>query len=367
MMTFIIFGALLVALIIVHEFGHFIVAKAFKIRVEEFAIFFPPRLLRWHWGETQLSLGAVPLGGFVKIAGEDSAAPSDAGEDRGNFSNRSFLVRAAVIAAGVVFNVVFAWLLLSVGYLHGMQTSVDHTGVGQVAGSQVTIVGVLPGSPAEKAGIEPDDIVTSIDTGSASLPHDATADKVQQFIVDHQNESMVIGVERGGQELHLLAKPVDGLVAGHKALGINLDDVGILKLSLPLALVQGAVLLWSMTSASVAGFGSLLAGLFHGSGTLNNVAGPIGIVHIGATAVAHGFVETILVVALISLNLAIINVLPIPGLDGGRLLFMIIEKILRRPISEELSSRITVASFALIGLFALIVSYHDVITWLHPV
>lgn len=368
MMSLVIFLLLLVALILVHEFGHFIVAKLFGIRVDEFSIFFPPRIAAWHWGDTQLSLGALPFGGYVKIFGEnpDDASSGASSFDRQNFSHRSRWIQAAVIVAGIVCNILAAWLLLSGAYMVGMQTSVDHVGIGQVQNPKATIVDVLPGSPAQKAGIAASDVVVGIDTGSASLPSGASASAVQQFIAAHQDESMVISVERAGQEEHLLAKPAEGVISGHKALGIELDDLGLLKLSPPLALVQGAVLAWSMTSATAVGLATFFGSVMHGTANFAGIAGPVGIATLGSSAVKAGVVKTIILTSLISINLALINLIPVPGLDGGRLLFIAIEGVLRRPISEKLASRLTIAGFALLIALMLLVTYHDILHLVHP-
>ncbi len=369
-MTLLLFLLILVLLILVHEFGHFIVAKAFGIRVDEFGIFFPPRLFARRWGETVYSLNALPFGGFVKIFGETESSFAKATEDGQNlrsFARKPRLVQASVIVAGIFFNLLFAWLALSAGYMVGIPTSVQHLGVGTVQGAHTTITAVLPNSPAEKAGVIAGDQVQAARTATAELAVGANADALQQFIFAYQDESVVLSVLRSGEAKTFLAKPVAGIAPGHKAIGIELDDVGVLQLPPHLALVEGAILGWQMTVAIGGGLWGLVSQIFHGGANLAGVAGPIGIAGIGATAVSQGFVATILLTALISINLAIINVLPIPGLDGGRLLFIAIEAIIRRPISERLATRLTIVSFALLATLMLVVSYHDILRLVKPV
>lgn len=363
-MSLIIFILILALLILAHEFGHFSVAKMFGIRVDEFGIGFPPRLLSITWGETTYSINLLFFGGFVKIFGENA---HEAPADPRSFAHKPRLVQAAVIVAGIVFNILFAWLALSVGYMVGMPTSSEHLGVGQARDVHTTIVQVLPGSPAQKAGLLPNDQIKSITTGSAQLPEGASATAVQQFIADHQNESDVITVVRAGEEKTFLAKPVEGIASDHKAIGIQLDDVGILQLPPHLALYEGAILTKQMTVAIAQGLGGFLKQIFTGRANLSTVTGPIGIATLGATAVTNGFIATIILTALISINLAIINVLPIPGLDGGRLLFIIIEAIIRRPLPEKISVYFNIAGFALLILLMLVVSFHDVARLVHPV
>lgn len=365
-MTILIFILILVALIIAHEFGHFIVAKLFGIRVDEFGVFFPPRLLAWKRGETTYTLNALPFGGFVKIYGESTADDPSAASNPRSFVAKPRLVQAAVIVAGIVFNLLFAWLVLSAGYMVGIQTPVEHRGVGTVQNPKVLIEAVLPDSPAQKAGLKMGDELLSVETGTGELAPGFTSDGALQFIQSHENESMVLNIERDGQQLNVLAKPADGIVPGHKAIGIQMDDVGILKLSLPLALVQGAIIGKEMTVETAQGLWGFFSTLVRGKADFASVSGPIGIVSLGSSAVKQGAAATIILTAIISINLAIINLIPIPGLDGGRLLFIAIEAATRRPISETLALRLTIAGFALLITLMLVASYHDILHLIHP-
>lgn len=362
MLSFLIFIGILVVLILVHEFGHFIVAKAFGIRVDEFGIFFPPKLYGKKFGETEYSINSLPFGGFVKIFGEnvDEANP-DLQLNPRSFVHKHRLIQAAVIVAGILFNIIFAWLALSMGYMIGMQTSVDHVGVGQVSNPQVLLVNILPTSPADKAGLKPNDVILAIHSSTNTLRTPPTTKEVQAFIASHPDESIILTIKRGDATLNLLAKPADGVVAGHKALGVELDDVGTLRLNPLLALVQGVIVTKQMTVATAEGLGTFFYTIVRGTANFSSVAGPIGIVKIGAQAVNQGIVNTIILTALISINLAVINVLPIPGLDGGRLLFITIEGIRRKTISEKTAYRATIAGFALLITLMLIVTYHDIL------
>lgn len=393
-MTILIFILILVCLILAHEFGHFIIAKAFGIRVDEFGIFFPPRIFAIKWGETEYSLNWLPFGGFVKIFGEDGdtgdvadaeASPAERAEARseelaqassnGNrsFAKKSKWIQAAVIVAGIVFNLLLAWILLTAGYMYGIQTSLDHEGVGTVQDARATIVGVLPGAPADKAGLQAGDVVESVITGTSQLaPTGApgeqpfTADQVQEYIAAHQNETIGFTVDRGGKTVQALARPAEGLVDGKKVVGVQLDDVGILKLPLPLALVQGAVLGKDITIQTAQGLAGFFSQIIRGHADFSQVSGPIGITSAGSNAVKAGFIATIILTSLISINLAILNLLPVPGLDGGRLLFIIIEGITKRPISKGISVALTFAGFGLLILLMLVASYHDVVHLVHP-
>ncbi len=361
-MSLVLFILILIALILVHEFGHFIIAKAFGIRVDEFGIFFPPRIFAIKWGETEYSFNWLPFGGFVRIFGENG---EEAAEPR-SFSKKSKWAQAAVIVAGIIFNLLFAWILLTAGYMYGIPTSADHEGVGTVQNINPTIVGVLPGSPAEKAGLMAGDRIDSIITGTAELSPDANAQEVQDFIAAHQNQSIGFLVNRYGKEVDALAVPVAGLAPDKKVVGIELGDVGILKLPLPQALVQGALLGKEITASTASGLAGFFSQIFHGTADFGSVSGPIGITSMGSAAVQDGFIATIILTSLISINLAIINLIPIPGLDGGRLLFIAIEAITKKPISKRISMWLTIVGFGLLILLMLVVSYHDIVHLVHP-
>ena len=356
-MFFVFFILILVVLILVHEFGHFIVAKAFGIRVDEFGIFFPPRIAALKAGETEYSINWLPFGGFVKIFGENY--DEGAGNPR-SFINKSRWVQAAVIVAGIVFNLLFAWLLLSAGYMVGLPTSVNHEGYGVVSDAQVTVVDVLTNSPADMAGLMPGDVIEKVQTATAVEPQGEDAEQTQQFISSHQDESVILTVMRNGVQKIFLAKPADGVVPGRKAIGVEFDDVGVLRLSPPIAFLQGGLLGWDITRSTATGLVQFFEQIFTGTANFSDVAGPIGITAFGAAALKQGFAAGVVLTALISINLALINIIPIPGLDGGRLLIIAVEGITRRPVSVRVVNILTLAGFALLILLMLVVSYHDI-------
>lgn len=357
-MAFLIFIGLLVALILVHELGHFAVAKFFKIRVDEFGIFFPPRLAGLKRGETEYTLNLLPLGGFVRIFGEN--AQEGKGDPR-SFASKSRWVQAAVIVAGVVMNVLFAWLILSLGYMAGLPTSREHAGFGEVKNVHTTVLAVLPDSPAARSGVMPHDIVTAVATAREEQGAPLTAEAVSGFIASHQDESIVLGVLRDGEAKAFVMLPSDGLLEGRRVVGIQMDDVGTLTLPPHTAVLEGALLTYHATLATAQGLGGFFAGLVKGGANFSEVAGPIGIIGLGASAVRESFAAALVLTAIISINLAIINLLPIPGLDGGRLLIIALEGLLRRSIAPRITLALTIGGFVfLIGLM-LLVSYFDVV------
>jgi regulator of sigma E protease len=362
-MSLVAFILILALLILVHELGHFSVAKFFGIKVEEFGIGFPPRLLYKKFGETIYSLNILFFGGFVKIFGED--AQEGAGNPR-SMASKPRLVQSAVIVAGIVMNIAFAWAALSAGYVVGLPTPVEHEGFGIVQGAKVMVTGVLPDSPTARAGLKTEDVIEVVQTGTAKLDvrtlnTNRQADAVRGFIAEHGEESVVLTVARKEEEQTFLAKPEDGIVEGKKAIGVQLEDVGTLQLPPHLAIIQGAMLTYDLTVSTAQGLLGFFGQIARGVADFGSVAGPIGIASIGSQAVAQGFAAVVVLAAVISVNLALINLLPIPGLDGGRLFIILIEAVLRRPISPRITTWATLAGMGLLILLMLVVSYHDIV------
>mgnify|MGYP001558277184 CR=1 FL=1 len=356
-MFLLIFILILVALIWVHELGHLLVAKLFGIRVSEFNIGFPPRLFSVRWGETRYAVSLILVGGYVSIFGEDGE------EGKGNprsMASKPRVVQAAVIVAGVAMNLLVGWLALSAGYMAGMQATPGTSAFGEVRDTHATVTQVLPGSPAQKVGLAAGDKIESLQTGTQRGEQIQSAEQATNYIAAHQNESLLVTVLRGTEEKVFVAKPADGIVVGKKALGVSMADVGILQLPVHLALLQGAVSAKDVTVSTAQGLGIFFGSLVRGVADWNSVAGPVGIAGAGSSAVQDGFAAAAFVTALISINLAIINLVPIPGLDGGRLLIIIIEGIIRRPVSPRVVNTLSLTGFALIILLMVVVTYHDI-------
>lgn len=269
-------------------------------------------------------------------------------------------MQAAVVVAGVVMNILFAWLALSAGYVVGLPASTSYSGFGEVQNATVQVVSVVSGSPAERAGLQGGDEVTFVGTASTNLPQPATAEEVQQFITAHPEESIILSTLRDGEEKTFIARAEEGVVEGRKALGVQLDHVGVVRLPLHLALMQGAASTYRMTLATAEGLGTFFYTIARGTADFSTVAGPIGIAGIGAQAVSDGFATAVFITALISINLAIINLIPVPGLDGGRLFIIAIESVLRRPVSPRLTTMLTLGGMALLIGLMVLVSYHDI-------
>ena len=359
-MSIILFILVLALLIVAHEFGHFIVAKLSNIRVDEFAIGFPPRLFKIQYGETLYSLNLLLVGGFVRIAGENDGE----GEvDPRSFAHAPRYVQAGVAAAGIVANIIAAWLLLSVVFMIGMPTAVDSTHASHVQNAKLTVIDILPNSPASAVGIEPGDVVTAIQTGTTVMPAPLTAPAARDFIGAHGDESLVVTVMRGGSQKVFVAKPEVGVIADEplrKALGVDFADVGTVHYPFTQAFIEGGKLTISETVSTTQGLYHFFGGLFTGHADLSAVSGPVGIAKEGAGAAAEGWGMLLWFAAIISINLALINVLPIPGLDGGRLLVIIIESIRRKTLPARFHQHFSMIGLSLLAILMVVVTWHDI-------
>lgn len=361
-MSILLFIVILLSLILVHEFGHFSVAKLFKIRVDEFGVGFPPKLWGVRRGETEYTVNALPFGGFVRIYGEDVTELDQSDPDAlRSFAKKSKWIQAAVLIAGVGMNIVAAWAILSAGYMVGLPAARGDAGLGEVTDTRTTVLGVAPGSPAETSGLIAGERIVRIESETgAFLEEDALADDVRHFIAQHGNEDLTLTLARGTYERAVTMRPVEGLVEGKAALGVMLEDVGVRTLPLHLAVIEGAVLTWRLTIETAQGLGAFFAGIFSGNADFSSIAGPVGIVGVVGEASQFGLVSVLMLAAVISINLAIINLIPFPALDGGRLLMVAIEAVVRRPIPQKAFLWLNGIGFAALILLMLVVTYNDI-------
>lgn len=361
-MNIVIFLIILLVLVIVHEAGHFFSAKFFKIRVDEFGFGWPPRLFGIKKGETLYSVNALPIGGFVKIFGEDPNDENTNGPDR----NRSFVHKpkwqqAIVLFAGIFANFLLAWLLFSIGFMSGMPTSADATPTNsKLENVHLTVVSVLPESPAESAGLKSGDKIIYLTSGENTTTEVNTT-TVKEFITTHGDEEIEVGYIRGKTDVVSTANLTPATNdAGVPAIGISMDSIGIARLGFFPAIWEGLKLDWYVTKATVVGLYNLIADGVQGKGSFSSVAGPVGMVGIVGDTIQFGFAYVLSFAALISVNLAIINLIPFPALDGGRLLFLLIEKIKGSRISPVIANTANTIGFALLIILMIVVTFHDV-------
>lgn len=358
-MSIILFFIVLLLLVLVHEFGHFIVAKKFGIRVDEFAFGFPPRFFAKRVGETTYSFNALPFGGYVKIYGEDPSEVS--GTDRSqSFVGKPRWVQGSVIVAGVLFNILLAWLLISATLIAGVAAADDPQSNYRVVQPRLTIMGVHEGSPAELAGLSAGDQLIALTDGYDTIVADSP-DTVSTFVAPREGRPLTITYRRLGEELQTTVTPISGIIPEAAAIGISMDMVGTLRLPPHLAFWEGAKRTWAYTELTVKGIYGFLAQAVLGRSDFSEVTGPVGIVRAVGDAAESGFTYLLLFTALISINLAVINLIPFPALDGGRLLFIVIEGIMRRPIPTQVTNWSNLVGFVFLMLLMVLVTYHDII------
>jgi regulator of sigma E protease len=362
-MSILIFILVLSVLIFVHELGHFIFAKKTGMLVEEFAIGFPPRIFSFRKGETKYSIGLIPIGGFVKILGEEYDE-GDCDEKPKNyerrFSSRPKWAQALVLVAGVSFNFLLAWILISFGFMSGLPVAVDQFENETVSNPELTLLNVLPDSPAEEAGLRAGDVLLYLETSFDSVQDIKGLDRVESFIASHNGQEIDVLYKRGNENVLTQFTPKEGIIEGKPAVGVSFGMIGTVKFGVIRAFWEGAKTTFSLTIDTTIGLFLFFKGLITGSTDLSQVSGPVGIVSMVGEAFNFGIIYLLSFVSIISINLAVINLIPVPALDGGRLLFVLIEAIKGSPIKAKVANLLNLIGFGLLILLMLAVTFSDI-------
>ena len=288
MLTFLIFLAILALLVLVHEAGHFFVARRAGVKVEEFGFGFPPRIFGFKRGETIYSINLIPLGGFVKIYGED-------GEGKDNpqsFASKKALTRAKILIAGVTMNFLLAAVLLSLGNYIGLPTIIDgQTGV-NIKDAKIQIIGVSPRSPAEEAIVIIGDTIRSArlksDSASALDIHEVS--DLQNFVASHRGEAIILKIERGKEILEKEITPRKEEVRNEGPLGVMLAKTAIVKSLWYLAPYLGIKSAFELAGFFLYSFYEIIKNLIVKNVLVGDVAGPVGIIAMTAQAARLGFI-----------------------------------------------------------------------------
>ena len=356
--TILIFILVLTVLVLIHELGHFVVAKFFKIKVEEFGFGLPPRIVGKKFGETLYSLNWLPIGGFVKLYGEDEAGGGRISglksqitnlkdKDR-TFYGRAWWQRALVIVAGVVMNFLLTFVVIS--FLFGV------VGV-SVPGNKVYVDNVLKGSPADTAGLKKGDIIE--DLNGVKIISTIQLIETTKTNLGHK---MNLRVLSDGRQENLEITPRVNYPKDQGPMGIVISqNIELKKYPWYQAPIEGFKMTIDQTIMLVLAGGALIGQIFStGQIPSYSVAGPVGVAQLtGQVAKTSGAVGVLSLLGLLSLNLGIINILPIPALDGGRLFFILIEGITRRKVHPKLENYAhTIGMILLLALIALI-TLHD--------
>jgi regulator of sigma E protease len=415
MLTVIVFILILGLLIFVHELGHFITARKFGVRAEEFGFGFPPRLFGWQkdqngrlkffWrhqapfeqkakdeetgkdiyvnkGDTIFSLNLIPLGGFVKIKGE----MGENAEDEDSFAHKSASARSIILAAGVTMNIFLAVVLLSLGLMIGLPQIIDEEipTTAKIREQKIQISHVQENSPADVVGLKAGDILLSIDGNrfdSITAVQEYIGNKKDQEVeiqvnrlaigskfgvIEERKERELINEESGELTKKIKVLSITELFPDREndlekgGIGIGLIQTGLISFPWYEALWRGVVATGSWCKEIILAFYFLFKNLIiHQQATID-VTGPVGIAVLTKEMTKLGFIYILQFTALLSINLALINALPIPALDGGRLFFILLEKIRRKPLSQKLEITMTNIVFVLLIGLMLLITYRDI-------
>lgn len=387
--TVILFIAILALLVLVHEWGHFIVAKKSGMKVYEFGFGFPPRAFgmykdpktgKWMFvrgkGKNTLketvggedrenpdefpsmlySFNWLPLGGFVKIKGENG---EDA-QDTDSFGAKKFWQKALTLVAGVSMNIILAMVLLSVGFMIGLPADsslLDDPSAIVVEEPSVIAQQIAPDSPAAEAGVKYGDKLVAI----SGVPVITSQDLIS-YIEEHPEEEAQLSIIRGDEVLTLGITPsVISEDDSTPRLGVILADAGVVRYPWYLAIWKGIMGALVGTINIFVAFMLLIKGLILGQGLAFSVAGPVGIAVVVGESARLGAAHLINITAMLSLSLAVINILPIPALDGGRLLFVLIERIFKRPVPLKYEQIAHTLGFVALMVLIVVVTWRDIV------
>lgn len=364
-------------LIFVHEFGHFIVAKLFNVKVEKFSLGFGPKLFGKQIGETEYLLSAFPLGGYVKMFGEggiiegttpqasvdtekaydeESGEPLDAApvltdaEKARSFAHKPPLARIAIVMAGPLFNLIFAWMIFILLCVLGVPTVTARIGE------------VIKDKPAARAGVLKGDVVTAINGKKVTQ-----WDEISAMIAAAKGQPITLNVKRNGQDLQFTITPEARIsknlfgesVKGH-AIGIAAAGEIVTEKSNPLqAIVKGSVQTWKVIDLTFMSLVKMIQRVV----PMDSVGGPIMIAKMAGETASMGVSSFLAFMALLSINLGVLNLLPVPVLDGGHLFFFFCELIIGRPVNQKVREYAQqIGLFLLLSLMVL-AFYNDIIRY----
>ena len=335
---------------VLHELGHFLVARKFNVKVEEFGVGIPPRLIGKKIGETLYSLNLLPIGAFVKIYGEDEKI-----KDERSFSEKSIFQKIMILSGGVVTFWIIAFLVLTMVAMIGIPTSIGDDVYAPDA--KVMILEVVPDSPAEKSGIMIGDIVKEIRSEEKIKSIDK-AGQISEFFIGSQISEAEVIIIRNQEEINFAINP-----SKDDTIGVYLARTEIKKYNFYQAPLQGLTMTGNMTYLIVSTLKDIVFRAVSGKPLPSNVklAGPVAIVgEVFVGAIERGLVDYLTIIAILSISLAIFNLLPIPALDGGRIMLLIIEKIKGSPLNPKFEKGIIAVSFFLLIGLLVFITIHDI-------
>lgn len=330
----VIFAVLLFCILIfIHEFGHFSAAKLCDIKVNQFAVGMGPAIFKRQKGETEYSLRAIPIGGFCAMEGEDEET-----EDPRGFNNKPALQKAIVVAAGPFMNFILA-LIIMIVIVFTVGTAVNRVG------------GFVEGNHSEAAGMKTGDEIVEIEGTAISDWED-----IGPVIAENKGDTINVTVKRDGETISLEVPLMES--EGRKMIGIT----PALERNMGTAVIEGTKSTFTLTKQMYV----ILKQIFTGEVSASELSGPVGIVYVVNQSISQGMIYFFYLLAMLSLNLAVINLLPFPALDGGRLLFIVIRKITGKAVSDEVEGRINLIGLMLLFALMIYVTGNDIIKFVLP-
>ncbi len=357
--TLIIFLFVLGILVFVHEAGHFIMAKRAGMKVEEFGFGFPPKIFGFRRGETDYTINLIPLGGFVKILGENGEEK----EDPRSFASKSAWSRFKVLAAGVSANVVLAAVFFSIVVMVFVpKLSEDRFFRDNNRETAVMISGVSKDSPAEKTGMQAGDIILYIqsDDVKAEILHN---EDVEKIVEENKGKELTFDLRRNKENISVKALARTNAPADQGATGISLTETRTVAFVWYDAIWQGVLQTGEIIILTATALFGLLKGLVFTGRVDGQLSGPVGIAVMAGQTASMGITYLMQFIAVLSVNLAIINALPLPALDGGRILFLAIEKIKGRPVSQQFENTVHTIGMICLLLLMMLVTFRDLGTY----
>lgn len=354
-MQLITFILILSVLVLIHEAGHFLAAKLFKMRVEEFGIGIPPRAKKlFTWWDTLFTLNWLPIGGFVKIYGEDVENEEQI-KSKEAFFNKPIWQRAIVLLAGVVMNFILGVFLFGVVYsVMGVPTETN----------SVKIIEVAEDSPASEVGIEVESKVVEVRSDGQVVSFVGVGGFVEA-ISGLKGKEIEIDLVNGNQKRTAILTPRVDPPEGQGSLGVVLSNVEMVKYPWYLMPIKGVEYglkeAWGWGKEIVSNLGQVVYGIFTGKGLPKDVAGPVGIYQVSKSVYSYGFLAILQFMGILSINLAILNIMPFPALDGGRIVFLAVEKVIGKNLKNRFEGYVHAIGMYLLLALMLMITVRDVI------
>jgi len=348
-MTILIFFITLSILVLVHEFGHFLMAKKMGVKVEEFGIGLPPKLFGIKKGETLYTFNLLPIGGFVKLFGEEYSETTKGDKNR-TFVNKKPWQKTLIVLGGVLGNFLLGWLIFSFLVTQGVP----------VPTNKVVVETVTKNSPASKAGLKEKDIISKIilDKNTINL---TSANTLIEETKKLAGRNIKITILRNQKQLTINLTPRVNPPKGEGPLGISITSFIEKKYPWYTAPYYGLIEAFSITSKIATELSKMLLGFVTFKKQNVDVAGPIGIANLAGQAIKFGRNAYLEFLALLSLNLAIMNILPFPALDGGRLIFVLYEGITKKRPNKNIEKWTNLIGFVMLLSLAALITVNDVI------